>query len=116
MPSAHQVYNDWNPDWFDRRAAHIGSYCQRYIGRLIDQYDYPEIGYKQAQGILALAKQYSPKRVEAACRRAEQGHRASYRTVTNILKNNLDKADQTELPVGNHIPNHSNIRGADYYQ
>lgn len=116
MPSAHQVYNDWNPDWFDRRAARIGPCCQRYIGRLIDQYDYPEIGYKQAQGILALAKPYSPKRVEAACRRAEQGHRASYRTITNILKNNLDKADPAELPLDNHIPNHSNIRGADYYQ
>lgn len=115
MPSTHQIYNDWNPGWFARRAAHIGRYTERYIQRLIGQYEYPEIGYKQAQGILALAKQYSPERVEAACRRAAPGHRAGYRTIATILKNNLDQAGQTELPLDNHIPDHSNIRGGDSY-
>lgn len=115
MPSAHQAYNDWNPGWFAKRAGTIGPYTQSYIRRLIDQYDYPEIGYKQAQGILALAKTYPPQRVEAACRRAAQGHRAGYRTIANILKNNLDQTGQSELPLENHIPNHSNIRGGDQY-
>lgn len=116
MPSAHQVYNDWNPGWFARRAARIGPFAERYIRRLIDQYDYPEIGYKQAQGILALAKQYSPDRVERACRRAAQGHRAGYRTIANILTNKLDQEGQTELPLENHIPDHSNIRGSNHYK
>lgn len=116
MPSTHQVYNDWNPGWFASRAARIGPYAESYIRRLIAQYDYPEIGYKQAQGILALIKTYPPERVEAACRRAAQGHRAGYRTITNILTNNLDQADQTELPLDNHIPDHSNIRGGNHYQ
>lgn len=115
MPSTHQVYNDWNPDWFARRAARIGPYAESYIRRLIGQYDYPEIGYKQAQGILALTKTYPPDRVEAACRRAAQGHRAGYRTITSILKNNLDRIDQPELPLDNHIPDHANIRGGDHY-
>jgi transposase len=115
MPSTHQVYNDWNPGWFAKRAAHIGPYAESYIRRLIAQYDYPEIGYKQAQGILALTKQYPPERVEAACRRAAQGHRAGYRTVANILKNNLDQNTQPELPLENHIPDHSNIRGGNHY-
>jgi transposase len=115
MPSAHQVYNDWNPGWFAKRAAGIGPYAQSYIRRLIAQYDYPEIGYKQAQGILALTKQYSTERVEAACRRAARGHRAGYRTITNILTNKLDQIDQTELPLENHIPDHSNIRGGNHY-
>lgn len=115
MPSSHQVYNDWNPDWFARRAAHIGDHCQDYIQRLISQYDYPEIGYKQAQGILALAKQYSPHRVEAACQRAGGAHRAGYRTIANILANNLDHIQPSEKPLENHIPDHSNIRGAGYY-
>ena len=115
MPSTHQVYNDWNPEWFARRAAHIGPYAQSYIRRLIDQYDYPEIGYKQAQGILALTKTYPPDRVEAACRRAAQGHRAGYRTIANMLTNNLDQIDQPELPLDNHIPDHGNIRGGTNY-
>jgi len=116
MPSTHQVYNDWNPDWFARRAARIGPYAESYIRRLIAQYDYPEIGYKQAQGILALAKQYPAERVEAACRRAAQGYRAGYRTIANILKNNLDQSRQPELPLEGHIPDHDNIRGSTHYQ
>ncbi len=116
MPSTHQVYNDWNPGWFAKRAARIGPYAESYIRRLIGQYDYPEIGYKQAQGILALIKQYPAERVEAACRRAAQGHRAGYRTVANILKNNLDQTREPELPLDNHIPDHSNIRGGDHYK
>lgn len=115
MPSAHQVYNDWNPEWFARRAGVIGTHCREYIRRLIGQYDYPEVGYKQAQGILALAKQYSPERVEAACQRARQGHRAGYRTISNILANNLDLTQPDQWPVENHIPDHPNIRGAGYY-
>lgn len=116
MPSAHQAYSDWNPDKFARRAARIGPYTESYIRRLIAQYDYPEIGYKQAQGILALAKQYSPERVEAACRRAAGGYRAGYRTIANILKNNLDQTGQTELTLDNHIPDHDNIRGENHYK
>ena len=115
MPSAHQAYNDWNPDRFARRAGRIGSYAESYIRRLIAQYDYPEIGYKQAQGILALAKQYSPERVEAACHRAAGGYRAGYRTIANILKHNLDQTGQTVLTLENHIPDHSNIRGGNHY-
>jgi len=116
MPSTHQAYNDWNPDWFAKRAGRIGPYAQSYIRRLIAQYDYPEIGYKQAQGILALARQYPPERVEAACRRAAQGYRAGYRIITNILKNKLDQTNEPELPLENHIPTHGNIRGGDHYQ
>jgi transposase len=115
MPSTHQAYNDWNPEWFARRAAGIGAYAESYIRRLIAQYDYPEIGYKQAQGILALTKQYPADRVEAAYRRAAQGHRAGYRIIANILKNNLDQSSEPELPLDNHIPDHGNIRGGTHY-
>ena len=116
MPSAHQAYNDWNPDTFASRAGRIGSYTESYIRRLIGQYDYPEIGYKQAQGILVLAKQYSPERVEAACTRAAGGYRAGYRTIANILTHNLDQSGQTELTLENHIPEHGNIRGGNQYK
>ncbi|MEX0773859.1 MAG: hypothetical protein WD038_11865 [Balneolales bacterium] len=116
MPSTHQAYSDWNPDLFAKRAGGIGPYTQSYIGRLIGQYDYPEIGYKQAQGILSFAKLYSEERLERACRRGCRHHRAGYRTIENILKNNLDQTEQAELPLENRIPEHSNIRGGGHYQ
>ena len=116
MPSTHQAYNDWNPEWFARRAAKVGPYTQRYIQRLIGQYDYPELGYKQAQGILALVTYYPPERVEAACKRGSQAWRAAYRSIERILKNNLDRIEEPALPLENHIPEHENIRGGEQYQ
>jgi len=116
MPSTHQAYSDWNPEKFVQRAATVGPYAERYIRQLIEQYDYPEIGYKQAQGILAFTKSYSSDRLEAACRRACGHHRAGYRTIANILANNLDQLAQPELSLENRIPDHRNIRGGNHYK
>src|SRR5690625_981201 len=115
MASAHRAYNDWNPERFAQRAARIGPHTEDYIRGLIGQYDYPQIGYRQAQGILAFTKHYPPDRLEAACKRASGHHRASYHTIEKILENNLDRMEQAELPLENPIPDHANIRGADHY-
>jgi transposase len=115
MPSTHQVYNEWNPNWFAKRAAQVGPCTQSYIVRLIDQYTYPEIGYKQSQGILSFAKSYGQDRLERACKRAGSYHKAAYRTIDNILKNNLDQIELPEEDPPNPIPEHTNIRGAANY-
>lgn len=67
MPSSHQAYSDWNPTYFEQRALAVGVSAGEYIRRLITQYSYPELSYKQAQGILALVKTYGPGRLENAC-------------------------------------------------
>jgi len=90
MPSSHKVYNDWNPLYFEQRASAIGASTLEYIRRLIAQYNYPELAYKQAQGILSYAKAYGATRLNNACKRALLHHWASYQTISNILKNGLD--------------------------
>jgi transposase len=113
MPSTHQAYNSWNPQWFEKQAERIGPHTRTYISRLMGQYAYPEIGYKQAQGILQLAKHAGHERVERACERANTYHKASYRIVENIITHHLDA---TEVGTTHqHIPEHSNIRGASQY-
>ncbi|MDN3667862.1 IS21 family transposase [Echinicola jeungdonensis] len=111
MPSNHQYYNDWSPEYFDRRAQKVGPNTQEYIGTLIGQYTYPEIGYKQAQGILSFLKSYGQERLERACKRALGFEKASYHTLERILKN---KMDLEELPPAkDHLtPGHKNIRGS----
>jgi transposase len=113
MPSNHQAYTSWNPQWFEKQAACIGPHTANYISRLMGQYAYPEIGYKQAQGILHMAKQAGHERIERACERANTYHKASYRIVENIIKHRLDAADVSS--IHQHIPEHSNIRGACEY-
>jgi hypothetical protein len=117
MPSSHQAYNSWNPQYFTQRAEKIGQHTRRYIYRLLMQYRYPEIGYKQAQGILSLVKRYPQDRVEKACKRGLDYHRSSYRAIENILLNKLDddKADELFGHTSSDIPPHGNIRGADHY-
>jgi transposase len=114
MPSTHQAYTDWSPEYFSQRAVKIGPCTQAYLKRLIEQYDYPEVGYKQALGILAMTKGYPAARVEAACEHGLAGHRCGYRVIENILKNDYDQTAIEESPPP--IPPHENIRGEGYYQ
>jgi len=115
MPSSHQVYNDWNPVYFEQRAAAVGGSAQEYIRQLIGQYNYPELAYKQAQGILAFVKTHSALRVENACRRALAHPKASYQTIYNILKNRLDTLEE-EVQEVFHIPTHENLRDSSVYR
>jgi transposase len=116
MPSSHQVYSDWNPEYFEKRAGKVGDFTTQYISRLISQYNYPEVAYKQAQGILSLLKYYAAERLEKACKRAWQYHYSSYHTIERILKNNLDQQEDAFNTPQETIPDHENIRGAEYYQ
>ena len=115
MPSTHQAYNSWSPQFFEDKAAHIGPHTLAYIQKLLLQYSYPETAYKQCQGILSLGRDHSPQRLEKACGRALNYHKAGYHTIEKILKAGLDKVE--ELPFDEPgIPDHDNIRGATEYK
>ena len=115
MPSSHQVYNHWSPLYFEQRAQAVGPFTQQYIRQLIAQYSYPELGYKQAQGILALVKTHGATRVENACKRGLFHHKSSYQTIVNILKNKLDTLEE-EVQQTFHIPEHENLRDTSIYR
>ena len=115
MPSSHQVYNHWSPVYFEQRAQAVGPSAQQYIRQLIAQYSYPELGYKQAQGILALVKTHGATRVENACKRGLFYHKSSYQTIVNILKNKLDTLEE-EVQQTFHIPEHENLRDTSIYR
>ena len=114
LSSSHQFYSEWSPEYFQKLSADIGSNTSTYIGKLIQQQDYPELGYKQALGIIALKKAFSRSRIELACSMALSHDRYSYRTVKRILENNMDKALEVE-PQQRSIPIHLNIRGPKAY-
>ena len=115
MSSAHKAYSEWSLSFFQQKGERIGPETVKYITRLILQYSYPEIGYKQAMGIVHLTRLYQKDRIENACHRAQLLQHCSFRTIDNMLRSGTD---QLELPQSenNHIPAHDNIRGADHYQ
>lgn len=111
MPSSHQYYKNRNMDFFEQRAQQVGQNTQAYIKLLIGQYPYPEVGYKQAEGILAFGKTFGKERLERACKRALGFEKASYHTLERILKNKMDMEEST-LETEHITPDHNNIRGA----
>ncbi len=116
MPSAHQAYSEWSLEYFVKRAQYIGPHTVAYIERLILQYNYPEKGYKQAQGILAFKKHYGSERLEKACERAFIYSRSQYGTIETILQKGLDQQQAYDTTTDHQITTHENIRGSQYYQ
>ncbi|HMG14220.1 MAG TPA: IS21 family transposase [Saprospiraceae bacterium] len=115
MPQGTQFYSRWNPAFFEDQAKRIGPGTEAYIHRMLTQYSYPEHGYKQSQGILAMAKLYSAQRLEKACLIAWNYSKSSYHTIEQILKKGLeDCVDTSEAEIP--FPDHDNIRGATHYQ
>lgn len=115
LSSNHKAYSEWSLEFFQRKAEYIGAQTTKYITKLILQYPYPEIGYKQAMGVVQLTRLYTKDRVENACARALTLQRCSFRIIDNMLRNGVDQLD-LPMEVNNHIPAHDNIRGAAHYQ
>lgn len=119
LHSTHRFYSDWSPEFFKKKAGVHGKYVQLSVERILDDVDYPEIGYKRAMGLIQLHRTYGSDRLDKACHRALQADAVSYNRIRNILKNNLDQSSlfyrdlEEEKP---HIPEHGNIRGASNYQ
>lgn len=109
---AHQAYNARNRNYFNKKASKIGPYTQTYVIRLIDQYNYPEHGYKQASGILNLTRQYPQERLEKACSMALEFSWCNINTIASILKKGHD---QNQLSLFEEkrgkMPDHANKRG-----
>jgi len=115
LSSSHGAYSEWSLSFFQSKAQHIGPQTVNYITKVILQYSYPNIGFKQAMGIIQLTRLYTKDRIERACDRALALPNWSFRIIDNMLRSG---ADQLPLPhdVANHIPSHENIRGAGHYQ
>jgi hypothetical protein len=62
------------------------------------------------------ARRYGKARLEAACERALAIHSPSYRSVSSILKQGLDRQSlPEEEPEQGELPLHANVRGPGYY-
>jgi transposase len=118
LASTHQEYKDWSPEYFRNMAKPHGESVVTLVNELLSQFDYPEIGYKRAMGIIQLHKQYSSQRLNNACQRALYTGHIGYNRVKEILKEKLDKEyqlfDQLQ-ETKPHIPKHENIRGRQMY-
>ena len=119
MPQGHQRYFEqqgWTPAYFLDQAMRIGPAVHHYMDEVLKGRAYTEQTYNACRGILRLHKQYGSPRLQSACCRALTGSVFNYRTIQNILINNLDQIKDGYPPDLFTLPEHNNLRGKDSYQ
>jgi transposase len=117
MPEKHLHYKEtkgWDADYFLSQGMKVGLNTQAVMARLLAKNKFAEQTYNACLGILSLGRKYGNERLESACRLAVSVPSTNYQMVSNILKNNRDKENQSEItPI---LPRHENIRGKEAYQ
>src|SRR5215813_1425647 len=115
-PRSHQAHLEWTPSRMMHWAQTIGPHTARLFERILAVKPHPEMGYRSCLGIIRLADQCSPARVEAAAERALLTGACRYQRVKSILKYSLDVIPPSSPPPSSPPPPHDNIRGAEYFE
>jgi len=118
MPSHHRFIHELSPERVLELADAKSEIIRDYAAELIKSGGHPEKGCKAALGVIALTDKYSVERVSRAIKRAVHFKSFSYRSIVNILTNNLDQVDDWSEESGLAVipVDHENIRGSDYYE
>ena len=114
MPEKHRKMGQWSPERFIRWATTIGPQTATLIETVLRSRRHPQQAFRSCLGILRLADSYGEERLEAAAGRAVALGANSYRSVESILNHRLDQRPSEQIELGLAIE-HSNVRGASYY-
>ncbi len=117
MPKAHREYADWTPERLVSWARKSGPNTAELVQNIMAKKIHPQQGFRPCLGVMRLGRQYGFDRLDMACKRALYLGSSNYKSVESILKNSLDKQ---ALPgdtndSDSQIPDHENLRGANYY-
>ena len=115
LASTHQFVADWSAPRFINWANSIDTAVGEYIIKIFESRSHPEQAYKSCLGILSFEKKVGKERLINACKRALNYQIYNYKTIQNILENNLDMLPQDQ-DEDLDLPNHDNIRGKNYYK
>lgn len=94
-----------------KTAAQIGPATLAVIEHQAAHRKHPEETLRSAQGIVRLARDFSPQRLEQACERALALRSYSYRAVRTFIEVPATVPTQPALDL-----THENVRGPDYFQ
>jgi transposase len=115
MPASHRAHLEWTPQKLIDWGLRIGVSTAAIVTWQLEHRPHPEQGYRACLGMQRLARQYTPARLEAACTRAMAIRAPNLRSVTNILKNGMDRQQSLHATKPGNLPAHENIRGSDYF-
>jgi transposase len=112
--SAHMAYRSRSPGYYERKAKECCDVLHEFTIRLFAQNRPPEQLYKTCDGVLSLYKKTDKEKFKKACAIAIAHEKYSSRFIHQVIKNNLGEQATNSLDVKD-LPNHTNIRGGNYY-
>lgn len=115
MPASHRAHREWTPQRLIGWGERIGVACAAVVRWQMEHRPHPEQGYRAILGLQRLARGHGRARLEAACARALTIASPTYRSITSILANGLDRHPAIESDTDASIPAHDNVRGPSYY-
>jgi transposase len=116
MPESHRAYLErWNPEKIIALAKSAGIDVATMVEKIISRHVHPEQSYNTCRGIIFLAKSFGNDRLNKACKTALYFKQYSYKAVKEILDHKREEFTP-EPDLFDPLPEHSNIRGCEYYQ
>jgi len=115
MPKSHRDYAQWSPERFVRWGRSIGEQTAIAANIIMSRRKHPQQGFRACMGLMSMGRKYGNDRLEAACNRAIITNCVSYKSIKSILKTGLDQQALPETQTSQHIPDHGNIRGPEYF-
>jgi len=114
-PHAHQKHLEWTPARIKHWGESIGPNTGAMNEAIMAAGRHPEHGYRKCLGLLRLAKQHTPERLEIACQKALHLGVIGYRSVKSLLEKHLERLETMEAEQDDPPIVHANIRGGGYY-
>ena len=114
-PPKHRAVIELNHERLRERALAIGPSTAALIDRQWHAKLPPEQTLRRSMGILRLARDFDPVRLEAACERALQLGALSYRAIRALIDAG-PSAPATPLPMQPDLLTHDNVRGPNYFR
>jgi transposase len=96
-PAEKSFYLVHTRDYCQQQADRIGPCCAQVVKQLLEERPLDRL--RSVQGLLGLARRYSPARLETACARALHYGDATYRRLKRILAAGLDQVPLEPGPL-----------------
>jgi transposase len=117
MPASHRRHLEWTPSRLISWGETVGPETGALVFGILERRPHPEQGYRSCLGLMRIAREYTPERLEAASARAVLAGAYSYRSVKNILARGLERAPlpRGEETQGALVLFHEHVRGPEYF-
>ena len=101
LPEVHRALREATPSQAIDQAAEVGPNTEKIIRQLIEHSCHPLMYLRRVQGILRLAKRYSTKSLEAACKTMVGIGTAMPRLndIEAIMKSSLEQQGSNVIPI-----------------